>query len=643
MRHPVRHGRTRLRLPAAPSGAAAGATLLAGAGCAAAFAAVHSLRFDPLAASFVRVAVTVAVVLSAAVAAAGVARPAGRGWPWLAVGVLAAGVLALLTGVLHGSPWGLYGLYGDQQFRTQQITHYASTAALNDFAYPSLPAFYPWAFPWILGRLAAATGTPAWQTVHPWQLVMAPVIVAVTYLAWSRVVAPASAALVTVGVTLLASNPYKPDEWIALAVIVPWWMEAFRETRRPGVRRWGFGWYGVIGALILYSYTFYFTPLAVTTVLGWAVDAARRRPQLLAVLRRNVAVAAVVAVASAGFWLPLVLYLLAGHPFHNTQFFFADPSTGRFPVTLDTRLATGLLVVGVGYVIVAARRSRLAETVGVLIVGAYAYYAIGFLLADEGHPILVFKAAIYLDYVGVAAGVLALAAGARWLAARRWVSARGLRRVAVRALAGALAAVLAAGAGDRFVHRWAVGAPILAAQGSELPGGGFPRPAVADEVFQPVGAAVATTGSGVAGQARVSGPPAAAVYRALGGRRGGHPVVVSARDDVVALYPVHPFLEWAADYSNPFSRYDARAAFLARLAATRSPAAFTRLARHNPFEAIDAFVLVDVHGALSMFFAVEHFPRPLSLVTLHFRAAAFAGGAWRATRVGDVLVERYRG
>src|SRR5262245_33674009 len=54
------------------------------------------------------------------------------------VGVFCSFAVAV---ALHGTPWSLHGLNGDQQFRTQQITHFAATWRLDDFAYRGLPDF----------------------------------------------------------------------------------------------------------------------------------------------------------------------------------------------------------------------------------------------------------------------------------------------------------------------------------------------------------------------------------------------------------------------------------------------------------------------------------------------------------------------
>ena len=65
----------------------------------------------------------------------------------------------------------LFGVSVDQQFRTEYLTRLTDTAAPHDMTYLGLPPFYPPGWFWIGGRLAALTGTPAWEMFKPWAIV----------------------------------------------------------------------------------------------------------------------------------------------------------------------------------------------------------------------------------------------------------------------------------------------------------------------------------------------------------------------------------------------------------------------------------------------------------------------------------------
>src|SRR5439155_19366404 len=84
--------------------------------------------------------------------------------PWwvAAVAVILAGGAAWM---LRGSPFPPNGLSGDQGFRIASIARDAEHLVPSDFAYRGLPVFYPPLFFFLLGRLVAATGMPAYEAL----------------------------------------------------------------------------------------------------------------------------------------------------------------------------------------------------------------------------------------------------------------------------------------------------------------------------------------------------------------------------------------------------------------------------------------------------------------------------------------------
>ena len=91
--------------------------------------------------------------------------------------------LSAFSVVTLGMPLGatklyLFGISVDQQFRTEYLTRLTDTAALHDMTYFGLPPFYPPGWFWIGGRLAALTGTPAWEMFKPWAITSITIAVA---------------------------------------------------------------------------------------------------------------------------------------------------------------------------------------------------------------------------------------------------------------------------------------------------------------------------------------------------------------------------------------------------------------------------------------------------------------------------------
>ena len=93
-------------------------------------------------------------------------------------------LLSAFTVVTLGMPLGatklyLFGISVDQQFRTEYLTRLTDSPALHDMTYQGLPPFYPPGWFWIGGRIAALTGTPAWEMYQPWAITSITIAVAV--------------------------------------------------------------------------------------------------------------------------------------------------------------------------------------------------------------------------------------------------------------------------------------------------------------------------------------------------------------------------------------------------------------------------------------------------------------------------------
>ncbi|MGH9207617.1 MAG: arabinofuranosyltransferase, partial [Acidimicrobiales bacterium] len=82
----------------------------------------------------------------------------------------------------------LFGISVDQQFRTEYLTRLTDSPALHDMTYAGLPPFYPPGWFWLGGRVAALTGTPAWEMYKPWAITSITIAVAVGLVLWWRMI-----------------------------------------------------------------------------------------------------------------------------------------------------------------------------------------------------------------------------------------------------------------------------------------------------------------------------------------------------------------------------------------------------------------------------------------------------------------------
>src|ERR1700733_622888 len=205
------------------------------------------------------------------------------GWLWrrgrrLLARLLALAFVSAFSVVTLGMPLGatklyLFGISVDQQFRTEYVTRFTDSAALHDMTYVGLPPFYPPGWFWIGGRIAALTGTPAWEIYKPWAISSITIAVAVALVLWWRMIRFEYALVVTTAtaaVTLAYGSPEPYAAMITVLVppmlVLPGWgrragaeraatvtLEAERDDSVTLERR--SGWAAVVGAAIFLGFT----------------------------------------------------------------------------------------------------------------------------------------------------------------------------------------------------------------------------------------------------------------------------------------------------------------------------------------------------------------------------------------------------
>jgi galactan 5-O-arabinofuranosyltransferase len=576
-----------------------------------------------------------AAVGGAAVALVARRRPG----PAAEAGVVAAGVLlgAAGTAALHGTRWGWSALYADSSFRTQMATRYAQTPALVDYGYRDLPAYYPPALGWLQGRLAAVTDLAGWEAVKPVQLLVGVLVPLAAYLLWRPVVGALPGAAVAALVALWTAQPHKPDEWLVLACLLPWWLLTVRDLRAPGVERWSASRLGVVLGLLLLVHTYWFLPFGVATLLALAYDAVRARrghpPRLP--LRRALAIGAVGLAVSAVSWVPLVVARLR-LPSDSLQMHYSYVG-GNLPPIPTVFEASGLAgLVGIAWLGWACWRrlrrdldDRTGELTGGLalaLAGCLATLALGALAERVDVGLLAFKTRDAVLTVLLAAGVLG---AADWL--RRGPGRHRDRAPwAAHLVAVVLTTAAAATAAHSYADRWVTGRWALVAQTTRYPDGSVPtgdpaqKPYIRVLFVEP------------------SDPSVAAVRAAWRSLRPDVPlsdaVLVTSRVDLLATTPVYGFVAYKSIYSHPNGRFEDRIALLEQVAACRTSACAAGLLRNNDFDAVDGLVLQRDGDFLVLPFMVDAFPDRTRQAEVAFPDRVLSGPEFVRTELGRVVV-----
>ena len=554
------------------------------------------------------------------------ARPGGV--PVLVVSVTGALLAGGGTVVLHGTRWGFSALYSDAGFRTQAVTRFADSPALADYSYRGLPTYYPPLLPWVEGRVAALLGVPGWTVMKPAELLACLLVPIASWVLWRRVISEPVAAWLTAGVALATMLPTKPDEWLVLVLVVPWWLEVVRGVRSPDRVHWGAVRQGVVLGLLLMLHTYFFLPLALATGLGVVVDLLVRRPVRPRPVRAGL-IGLVGLLVSSPSWLPMVLLRLRGLPSDNLQLRWSPPGFDAPPWPLPTGPVGVLGLIGVVWVVLRVRRSRLAEAMALALVSSYAVVVVGQLLQRFDVAILPEKSSELCEALLVISGLCGIARLAPSLLAR---GGPGARRLAVGlAVALGVWGAVQLQVGDLVP-------PGTVSQHVRYPDGTFPAggPPPQGSHWHPWGVPHENTGPSVVEVQR-------AWQRLTGGPLDSSTVLVSARADVPETVPVHTFVPWKSIYSHPNGRFEARVRLLQRVGECPTARCAAELLRGNDYDAVDGLLLNRSGNGYYTSVAVDTFPEAWQTVRIPFDPELFAAPYFRRVDLAEATLIQVRG
>jgi hypothetical protein len=495
----------------------------------------------------------------------------------------------------HGTPFADSGLRGDTGRLTAMITRFTVTTEPVDAFVPSVPTEYPPLFPWVLARIAVWLDRPGWTMLGVGESVLLSLAVLAGFVLWQRLVPAWVAVALALTAPLAFAQPRKSYEIFVLAITTPWALATLSRFRQPGGLHWLPA--GILLGLMVQVYQGYLLfvglGLVVITLAVWFRSPHRWRYAL------HVTGVLVTAVAVAAWYLvPFLRGVLEIGGNRQNDSYVAGDIAGD-PLGLRVLLEgplTPLRIAGVVGLIVLARRRWWSPPILALIGSAYLYrmaYLVVFV--TTGHT-------GYLDYTGrilgalyIASGVMVVAEGVRWLAARAATRTGGLARVpqvaAVRGPRALGAASVAVFATATMVWVWPVWMPTPAGLSERV--GGTESPNLAALAHgEPLPDGTATRWR-VPPSAGAPWFPTSEVLKSVRSRYGqdAAPVTLSASERLFAYVPWPAYMAVAGQASNTFTHWDERLAEVRALAVEKDPARFTAASADTAFGGIDVFVL----------------------------------------------------
>ena len=539
--------------------------------------------------------------------------------------------------VTLGMPLGatklyLFGISVDQQFRTEYLTRLADSPALHDMTYLGLPPFYPPGWFWIGGRVAALTGTPAWEVYKPWAITSITIAVAVALVLWWQMIRFEYALILTTAtaaVTLAYSSPEPYSAMITVLlppVLVLTW-SGLRAGDRPDAQGRA-GWAAVVGAGIFLGfaatwYTLLVAFSAFTMVLMALLLAGLRWRRggfkaALDPLRRLAVVAVIAAAIASTTWLPFLLRA-ARNPVSNTgsaqHYLPADGAELTFPMLQFSLLGT-ICMLGTLWLVVRAGSSVRAGALAIGVLAVYLWSLLSMLTTLARTTLLSFRLQPTLTVLLVAAGAFGFLETARALAERGRDRSWGRAVVPVAGAIG-LAAAIAFSQDIPDVLR-----PDLTIAYTDTDGygqRGDRRPPSSEKFYSVIDAAIL----------HVTGKPRDQI------------VVLTADYSFLSYYPYWGFQGLTSHYANPLAQFDLRAAQIEKWSKLKTADDFIHALDTSPWPPPTVFLMR--RGANSNYtlrLAQDVYPNQPNVrrYTVDLRAALFADPRFVVESIGPFVL-----
>ena len=463
----------------------------------------------------------------------------------------------------------LFGISVDQQFRTEYLTRFADSPALHDMTYYGLPPFYPPGWFWIGGRMAAVSGTPAWEMFKPWAIISITVAVVLAFVLWASMIRFEYALIVSTATAAatLAYSPAEPYAAVITVLLPPVFVLAWSGLR--GGSRNG-GWAAVIATGVFLGVAALFYSL----LLGYAAFTLAIMALVVAVARRSVGPLLrllVIAAISGAMWLlglgPWLLAAMKDKPAGSGTAQHYLPEAGanlEFPMLRFTLLGA-LCMLGTLWLVWRARSSTRAGALTVAVLAVYAWSLLSMLTTLVGTTLLSFRLQPPLTVLLAAAGAFGFIEVSLAIA-RRYEPQTGRRVVAAAAALGTIGALTFS---------------------QDIP----------DVLRSDI--VVAYTDTDGSGQRADRRPPGAErYYREIDARIGevtGRPrnqtVVLTADYSFLSYYPYYGFQGLTSHYANPLAQFEKRADTIEGWATLTDADQFVKSLDSLPWKAPDVFLM----------------------------------------------------
>ncbi|MCS6820085.1 MAG: arabinofuranosyltransferase [Chitinophagales bacterium] len=324
-------------------------------------------------------------------------RYVSREWAFLHVFIFVS--VCMLYALFGQQRCGLNGLIGDAYFSTAMITKYKYFSSLTDFNYLGLSTSYPALYHYIVGKSAALFSVESFAAVKYGYYLVYAVLSIPLYLLIKKCCKQtvAVAWIIFIFLQYPFDNIFKPYEFISSAFFLVWWIYF---VERPSLSRnvhilIG----GLIGGLIFATYYYWFFAGAIYILVFWGHEMVTRGPKPFFTNRKkHFLLLITAAVTSSFYWLPLLKDFLA-FGVVSLQNRWLSEEMVHFSFISNKSIFSGFIsLTGVIFTFIFFRDS-LMKILFKLLLSCLILYSVGFVLLFAQIPLVVNKLHYLMDAI----------------------------------------------------------------------------------------------------------------------------------------------------------------------------------------------------------------------------------------------------
>ena len=230
----------------------------------------------------------------------------------------------ILYGILfHGTEYGQNGIWGDNANRLALICKMMTyNSFYQDWYLKDLPSFYPPLWFYTMALMGKLLNLEAYQTIKFGYLFIFLFYPLALFSMWKKIISPAAAAAVVVGVVFFA---FRYLDWIyyehiTAALFVPWYLHYFYPINGSPIKYdWKFFLFGsIIGALIFMTYYFWYFMAFIAFLITLFKIFRADKSELIPTIKHCSLLMIGVAAISSIYWLPLMVTIIE-HGLNSSQ------------------------------------------------------------------------------------------------------------------------------------------------------------------------------------------------------------------------------------------------------------------------------------------------------------------------------------